>query len=205
MSQAISMLALASAVGLLAAVAISTATLTRIPIQRRLRVATVLAVTVVVSRIIIVSGLRLNVTPSMPLGIYRLAPISQAGLRRGMLVAACAPLKAAQLGRRRAYLSGGQCAGDTEPLLKTVVAIAGDTVSTSSGGISVNGRLLPESRPVSLDSAGRRLLPWSQEHYRLRPHQVWLYAEHPKSWDSRYWGPVRNSLTRVVPLLTSVP
>ena len=146
------MLALASAGGFLAAFAISTAAFARIPIERGLRVVTVLAVIVVVSRVIIVSGLRLNVTPSMPVGIYRLAPVPQTGLQRGMLVAVCAPLKAAQLGRRRAYLSGGQCAGDTEPLLKTVVAIAGDIVSTSKSGITVNGRLLPDSRPVSFDS-----------------------------------------------------
>jgi conjugative transfer signal peptidase TraF len=202
MSQAISVLSLASVGGFLAALAISTAILARIPIQRGLRVVTALAVIVALSCGIIVSGLRLNVTASMPLGIYRLAPIPQPGLRRGTLVAACAPLKAAQLGRRRAYLSGGRCAGDTEPLLKTVVAIAGDTVTTSSRGISVNGRLLPHSRPVSLDSAGRKLVPWSQGHYRLLPHQVWLYADHPKSWDSRYWGPVRNVLARVIPLAT---
>ena len=205
MSQPIFMLALASAIGLLAAFAISTAAFARIPINRGLRVVTVLVVTVVVSRVVIVSGLRVNVTSSMPVGIYLLAPVPPTGVQRGMLVAVCAPLKAAQLGRRRAYLSGGQCAGDTEPLLKAVVAIAGDSVSTSKSGITVNGRLLPDSRPVSLDSSGRRLVPWSPGYFRLRSTEVWLYADHPKSWDSRYWGPVRNVLARVIPLVTRRP
>jgi conjugative transfer signal peptidase TraF len=202
MSQPISMLGLDSALGFLAAFAISTATVARIPIERALRVVTVLAVMVVVSRVIIVSGLRLNVTPSMPVGIYRLVRVPETGLRRGMLVAACAPLKAAQLGRRRGYLSGGPCVGDTEPLLKTVVAMACDSVSTSKSGIAVNGRLLPDSKPMSVDSVGRRLKPWPLGSHRLKPHQIWLYADHAKSWDSRYWGPVRNVLARVIPMVT---
>ena len=196
------MLALASAAGFLAAFAISTAAFARIPIQRGLRVVTVLAVIVVSSRVIIVSGLRLNVTPSMPVGIYRLAPVPQTGLQRGMLVAVCAPLKAAQLGRRRAYLSGGQCAGDTEPLLKTVVAIAGDSVCdikkwdycqrSSFAGQQAG---VVRQRRTQACTVVSRILPTC-------PTQVWLYADHPKSWDSRYWGPVGNVLARVIPLAT---
>jgi conjugative transfer signal peptidase TraF len=162
----------------------------------------VLAVILALGRVVITSGLRLNVTASMPVGIYRLAPVPLTGLQRGMLVAICAPLKAAQLGRRRAYLSGGPCAGDTEPLLKMVVAIAGDNVSTSKSGITVNGRLLRDSKPVSVDSLGRKLKPCPLGSHRLRPHQIWLYADHAKSWDSRYWGPIENVLATVIPLAT---
>jgi conjugative transfer signal peptidase TraF len=202
MSQPICMLALASAAGVLSTVAISTAAFARIPNERRLRLVMILAVIVVVSRVINASGLRLNVTSSMPVGIYRLAPIPQTGLKRGMLVAVCVPLKAAQLGRRRAYLSGGPCAGDTEPLLKIVAAIAGDSVSTAKSGITVNGRLLPDSKPVPVDSVGRSLKPWPLGSHRLKPHQIWLYADHAKSWDSRYWGPIENVLATVTPLAT---
>ncbi len=205
MSQPISMLAIASAIAFLGAIAISTAACVRIPKHRALRVAAVFVAINVVSRILIVSGLRFNVTSSMPLGIYRLAPLPQTGIQPGMLVAVCAPLKAAQLGHRRGYLSSGQCVSDTEPLLKTVVAIAGDTVSTSKAGITVNGRLLAHSKPVSLDRAGRSLAPWTSAYYRLRPNEIWLYADHPRSWDSRYWGPVRNVLARAIPLVTRPP
>jgi conjugative transfer signal peptidase TraF len=199
------MLAFAFAVGFLASLAIATAAFVRMPIGRALRVAAVLVAIVVLDRVIVVSGLRFNVTSSMPVGIYRLAPIPRAGVQRGMLVAACAPLNAAQLGRRRGYLSSGECAGNTEPLLKTIVAIAGDNVSTSESGIIVDGRLLRDSKPVSLDSAGRRLVPWPPGYDRLRPNQVWLYADHPKSWDSRYWGPARNVLARVIPVVIKPP
>jgi conjugative transfer signal peptidase TraF len=198
------MLALAFAVAFLATLAIATAAFARLPISRALRVVAVLVAIVLLDRAIIVSGLRFNVTSSMPLGIYRLAPISRARSLRGMLVAACAPLNAAQLGRRRGYLSPGDCAGDAEPLLKTVVAIAGDNVSTSESGIAVDGRLLPDSKPISLDSAGRPLAAWPSGRYRLRRDQVWLYANNERSWDSRYWGPatVRNVLAKIIPLLT---
>jgi hypothetical protein len=45
--------------------------------------------------------LRFNFTSSMAVGIYRLVPLPKNGVRRGMLVAACAPPDAAELGRRR--------------------------------------------------------------------------------------------------------
>jgi type IV secretory pathway protease TraF len=46
-----------------------------------------------------------------------------------------------QLGFDRGYEVRGL------PLLKRVVALAGDIVSVSSSGVSVNGQLLPNSAP----------------------------------------------------------
>ena len=42
------------------------------------------------------------------------------------------------------------------PLLKRVVAFAGDEVSVSSSGVSINGQLLPDSAPLFHDEAGTR-------------------------------------------------
>jgi len=41
------------------------------------------------------------------------------------------------------------------PLLKQVIAEEGDTVAVSDAGISVNGRLVPNTRPRATDTAGR--------------------------------------------------
>ncbi len=102
----------------------------------------------VVGRVTVASGLHFNVTPSMPIGIYRLAPVRKSGVQRGTFVAVCAPIDAARLGLRRGYLADGRCAADTEPLLKVVAAVAGDEVTISSRGVAVNGCLLPHSRPL---------------------------------------------------------
>ncbi len=71
--------------------------------------------------------------------IYRLAPVPKSGVQRGTFVAVCAPLDAAELGRRRGYLAAGPCSADTELLLKVVAAVAGDVVAVSVNGVVVNG------------------------------------------------------------------
>jgi conjugative transfer signal peptidase TraF len=156
--------------------------------------------------LIAVAGLRLNFTPSMPLGIYRFAAVSVREIHRGMLVAVCAPSRAAQLGRRRGYVSRGACAENCEPLLKTVAAIAGDDVTISPSGVNVNGRILRDSRPLAIDRAGRPLLSWPRGHFHIARGAIWLHADHERSWDSRYWGPVptRNVLAKAVPVLINV-
>ena len=162
------------------------------------------AATIVAAVIAIFGGdIRVNFTPSMPLGIYRLEPLPTSGVVRGMFVAVCVPTNAADLGRRRGYLSVGPCPDDTEPLLKTVVGIPGDDVVVSNQGVTVNEYLLMDSRPVALDHAGRRLSPWPLGHYKLGKDQVWLYAVNDRSWDSRYWGPARVAriLARAIQLL----
>src|SRR5271165_6503631 len=100
---------------------------------------------------IMASGLRFNGTRSMPIGLYRVVAPDALGIRRGALVAVCAPAAAAELGRRRGYLTRGQCAGDSEPLLKVVAAVAGDDLTVSSSGVFVNGCRLPSSAPRSTD------------------------------------------------------
>ncbi len=150
-------------------------------------------------------GLRFNFTPSMPLGIYRLSQLPQDAIKRQMLVAVCAPSSMVKLGRRRGYVSGGPCAGDAEPLLKTVAAVPGDSVHVSLRGVTVNGRLLPNSKPLAFDRAGRKLSSSLPVHRRVPQGTIWVYADHPHSWDSRYWGPVavRTVSARVVPLLVT--
>jgi len=149
------------------------------------------------------SKLRVNFTPSMPLGIYRLKPLPTSGVARGMVVAVCAPDAAADLGRRRGYLSSGPCPHDTEQLLKVVAGVPGDHVAVSPDGVAVNGCPLPDSRPIALDRAGRRLSPWPRSDDHLGWGQVWLYAGNSRSWDSRYWGPgaLGDIIARAIPVL----
>jgi conjugative transfer signal peptidase TraF len=150
---------------------------------------------------VISTRLRWNVTASMPIGLYWVTATPPV-LTRGMVVAVCAPPTAAKQGRERGYLGAGPCADNTEPLLKTVAGVAGDLVDESPDGVLVNGRLLPNSRALHADRAGRTLAPTFGLHLVLPPGTIWAYADHPRSWDSRYWGavPVRNVLSQMLPL-----
>ena len=190
---AIATLALAIAAVLTAAAAIVTLA-TEVP-NRAIK-ATVLGAIVAIAVITLQrADLRINFTSSMPTGIYLLAPMPHNGVKRGMLVVVCAPARAAVTGLRRGYLARGPCINNTEPLLKSIAAIAGDAVNVTAAGVLVDSCLLPHSRPLALDRSGRKLVRWPPGYYRLRQHLVWLYASNDKRWDSRYWGPL--SLTDI--------
>ena len=135
-------------------------------------------------------GLRCNLTPSMPMGVWRVQS-SQGPVRRGDIVTLCPEPAAASLGRNRGYLAGGECPGDVELLIKTVVAVPGDQVAVSPGGIAVNRAAVPESTPLPRDDRGRAIHPVDQGCYRVGPSEVWVIGgSDPRSYDSRYFGPV---------------
>ena len=161
------------------------------------------AALLILGNLIADAGLRFNASASMPRGIYRFASVSPREIHRGMLVAVCAPSGAAQLGRRRGFVSSGECSEKSEPLLKMVAAVAGDDIAISPSGVSVNGRLLRDSKPLAVDRVGRPLVSWQLGHFRISRGAIWLHADHERSWDSRYWGPApaRNVLAKAVPLL----
>jgi conjugative transfer signal peptidase TraF len=191
MTQSVLVLSFALASGLLAAAVIAGETSGKARKLGNQRLCLFIAVIPVLAYAIDAFDLRFNFTPSMPLGIYRLTPLPKGRIQRGMFVVACAPLVAAELGRRRGYLAEGPCRTGTEPLLKVVAGVAGDSVVVSADGVAVNGRLLPHSRALSQDAAGRRLTPWPHGRYQVRRGELWLYAANDRSWDSRYWGPAQ--------------
>ena len=91
------------------------------------------------------------------------------------------------------------------PLLKPIVAKAGDVVDVSDHGIAVNGSLLRNSAPLRVDTKGRPLPAWGFGCYVVAPGTVWVASSYnPRSFDSRYFGPVPISAIRdyVHPLVT---
>ena len=138
-----------------------------------------------------VSGLRVNTTPSMPVGLWRIAPVL-AELRRGDIVTACPPEAAGtREAAARGYLAAGTCPGGYEPLVKSVAAVPGDLVTVGRTGVSVNGALLDGTAPLDRDSAGRELRAFPPGVHRVPASRVWLLSGHDaRSWDSRYFGPV---------------
>lgn len=89
-------------------------------------------------------GVGLNVSRSVPRGVYRTADAPT----RGALVVACLPAAVAVFGRARGYLDSGDCSGSTQPVLKSVGAVPGDVVEVDREPATVNGalRLTPPAR-----------------------------------------------------------
>jgi conjugative transfer signal peptidase TraF len=137
-------------------------------------------------------GLRINSSPSLPIGLY----LTTTG-NRANLVEFCPAEPFAGMAIERGYRDAGVCRDGAAPLLKPVVAIAGDVVDCSARGISVDGNLLPNTAPIPMDTRGRALTPWPFGRYVVQPGTVWVASSfHPRSFDSRYFGPVQVSAIR---------
>jgi conjugative transfer signal peptidase TraF len=139
-------------------------------------------------------GLTWNATPSYPRGLWRVA---SASWERGDIVLIETPPAHPAFvdARRRGYLPGGLSRSGCAPLLKRVVAIAGDHVALGEC-VVVNGRPLPNSEILAVDSAGR-VLPRSAPSGCVPPGQVWVVSEHSAlSFDSRYFGALPVSAIR---------
>jgi conjugative transfer signal peptidase TraF len=145
-------------------------------------------------------GVRFNSSPSMPVGLYVVT-----GDEHANLVEFCPREPFASFSIARGYRDSGVCVDGAAPLLKPVVAVAGDVVELSNRGISVNGKLLPNTAPLPRDSKGRPLEAWAFGRYAVASGTVWVASSyHPRSFDSRYFGPVPTSAIRhrLEPLFT---
>ena len=88
----------------------------------------------------------------MPLGLYREVP---ARLERGALVLICLPEEVAWVGRQRRYLPLGDCPEGVSPIVKKIVAIAGDEIELQAEFLAVNGIVVDRTPLRSTDSVGR--------------------------------------------------
>lgn len=152
------------------------------------------------------AGFRINISESMPLGIWRVEQVRWP-LKRGDIVWFC-PLEnnTFKLAIKRLYIPQGVCPNGASYLLKPVAAITGDIVVVTSSGISVNGTMIQYSKPYTYDSL-HRLLPQSKRGtFRVSRGTVWLISSYnQKSFDSRYFGPVQENVIQQLayPVLVS--
>lgn len=132
-------------------------------------------------------SLWINLSPSVPLGVYR---PTGAPVTRGAIVVVCLPLAIGRFARERGYLGYGPCPGNVERLGKRVAAVAGDTVEIGAQGVRINGFAIPGSRPLPTDSRGRPL-PQRRARVVVRPGELFLLStDNRRSFDGRYFGSV---------------
>jgi conjugative transfer signal peptidase TraF len=136
-------------------------------------------------------GLRINESPSLPIGIWRVSPLDRE-LQRGDIVSFCPPdTPTFREARGRGYVGKGLCEGGYEPLLKPVVAIASDRITQTNEGISINGRLIANSKSLNRDGSGRALPSPVASNLVVAGGEVWVISSYNSlSFDSRYFGPV---------------
>ncbi len=151
-----------------------------------------------------ISGLRVNLTPSFPLGLWRIEPLLR-DVAVGDRIFICPPASAAfQQARERGYLGHGLCPGWFAPLIKTVAAVSGQHV-VIHGEIAIDGVPVDHSTVRPVDGQGKALPPASGGI--VPPGQLFLFSEYAGSYDSRYFGPIPAAgvLGLAYPLLVFAP
>lgn len=137
------------------------------------------------------SGLRVNPTPSLPKGVYRITPGQ--GLTKGDLVSFCLQGDFADLAKERGYLQAGSCENGLCPLLKRLAGLPGDYIQAGSlvvRAVDSQGRPMPSVPLPGVIPSGMAL----------------VLADHEGSFDSRYFGLVPlESLQRVEPVFVFNP
>lgn len=132
-------------------------------------------------------GYRINFTPSYNLGLWQIVALDRE-VRAGDRIFICPPDGAAvELALERQYLPRGLCASGSGPLIKTVAAVAGQSVEIG-GQVIIDGNPLHSSRVLTADAEGRPMPVY--DGGQIPEGMVFLHSEFVGSYDSRYFGPL---------------
>ena len=123
-----------------------------------------------------------NSSVSAPVGWYVVRRADQLAVEE--YVAVRLPDLTREFAAQRGYLPAGI------PLLKRIGAVSGQHVCVSRGGVVIDGR--PAGGVRRADAQGRPLLPWSGCR-TLDADELFLLSINVGSYDSRYFGPVKES------------
>lgn len=155
------------------------------------------AVSLVLGAACYAAGARINTTKSIPIGLYW---TNSAPVKKDTYVLWCPP-KAGVFddAKERGYIGAGFCTGGYGYMMKRVLATKSDSVTVTDDGVLVNGELLPLSKPIKADSAGRPLPRFQADHYTLGNSEVLLMSDvSGTSFDGRYFGPINLSQIKAV-------
>lgn len=134
-------------------------------------------------------GYRINTTPSFPLGLWQIEALPHE-IRVGDTLFICPPADAPaiKLARERLYLPAGLCDGGIAPLIKTVVALPGQTIAIEGDQVAIDGKRLAHSSVQARDGLGRALPAYAGGVVPLGA--LFVHSNYVASFDSRYFGPI---------------
>lgn len=141
-------------------------------------------------------GIRINLSDSMPVGLYRLAPCDDgawATLRPGDLVAVDTDLAARSNAKLRFFRERGYLTFTGSPrdlLLKEVAGRGGELIEEIDGRLRVGDRELSAVASFRSATARGEALPAVSLPYQIPPGELWLSSDHVWGIDSRYFGGV---------------
>lgn len=149
-------------------------------------------------------GLRINLTPSYPIGLWRIEPLERTAAV-GDLVFICPPDGAPfVLALERGHIRPGLCPGGMGPLIKTIMAVGEQQVDIA-GSVTIDGTPLARSAVRGADAEGRALPDFAGG--TVPPGWLYLHSDFAGSFDSRYFGfvPATGLLGLARPVFTYGP
>ncbi|HAU4045827.1 TPA: conjugative transfer signal peptidase TraF [Legionella pneumophila] len=136
-------------------------------------------------------GFRINLTESIPIGLYRIAGTEP--LKNTYVIFCPDDRQIFRLAKNRGYIGQGLNCSGYGYLMKKVVAVSGDTLSVTPEGVFINQQLLPFSKPKLTDGMYRILPQWRKLDYPLKKNEVMTMTNQSEwSFDGRYYGLVHT-------------
>jgi conjugative transfer signal peptidase TraF len=129
----------------------------------------------------------INTYSTIPPGLYWKV---DKPLSLGKTVIFCPPNRPEfQEARTRNYISTGSCPDNFDSMMLKVAAKFKDNVTINDSGVTVNGSLLPQSKPLAQDLEGRPMPALTMDHYELKENELLLMSESSDNpFDGRYFG-----------------
>ncbi len=136
-----------------------------------------------------------NASASVPIGLYRIVPVTRIEVTD--LAVVMPPGELAAFLHQRGYLPRGL------PLIKRVLALSGTPVCRSGAEIIAYDMSYGEAR--ARDTSGRPLPTWQGCRTLRDGEAFFMNWDSPDSFDSRYFGPLPLSIVvgRAVPVWTT--
>jgi conjugative transfer signal peptidase TraF len=132
-------------------------------------------------------GFRINLTDSIPIGLYRISHFKN--IKNTFVIFCPDNRQAFRLGLARNYINQGIDCHGYGYLMKKVVAISGDSISVTAKGVFVNQRPIPFSKPKLKDGLNRLLPQWHVSDYILQQKEILTMTSQSEwSFDGRYYG-----------------
>jgi len=146
---------------------------------------------------------RINNTKSISVGLYWM---TRDPVEKGAYVIFCPPqADVFNEAKKRGYIGAGFCPGGYGYMMKRVLAAKNDVITINDAGVRVNGDLLPLSKPIKADKAGRPLSRFQTDRFVLGSSDLLLMGDvSAKSFDGRYFGTIDRSQIKGVirPVIT---
>ena len=143
-------------------------------VKKRLLVAfTPIIITCTILSALYIAGIRVNITPSLPRGVWRVMSVDPKTLKIGDTVA----------------INKTAVSAVTLHLLKDIAAVSGDVMTLKDSSVYRNGHKIPMSTVFPVNSKGEKIQCVSYPLV-VPAHHVWLGSRNERAYDSRYFGPV---------------